>query len=135
MKIKKFIFGLHKREVVMKRLFLALLVLTVTFCFLSCGKREGEKLEEKVMFKEEAQEPRYVEGEVLVKFKPEIGLEEIEKIIKEEYRCEILDVIKGLEVYRLKIPKDKTVPEMVELLSKDQRVKYAEPNLIYRLQE
>lgn len=83
----------------------------------------------------EKPEQKYAEGEILVKFKPEVSPEEIAKIIKEEYQCEVLDVIKGLDVYRLKVPRGKKVPEMVELLNKDGRVKYAEPNIIYRLQQ
>jgi len=108
--------------------------------FASCGKAKEKKetnlamVEEGEMAEKEKTEQKYVEGELLVKFKPEINAEERVKILTEEYGCEILDVIKGLDVYRIKIPKEKTVPEMVEILSKDERIKYAEPNYIYRLQ-
>ncbi|MCM8779267.1 MAG: hypothetical protein NC898_04690 [Candidatus Omnitrophica bacterium] len=113
------------------------------FLLVSCGKAKEKssavKKTELAMVEEgkemSQEEQRFVEGEVLVKFKPEISAEEIVKIVKEEYQCEIMDVIEGLGVYRLKLPKGKKVLEMVETLRKDERVKYAEPNIIYRLQE
>lgn len=117
----------------------------ILFIFSSCEKKKEVDsnteteislggVREEGMENEKTKEAKYVEGEVLVKFKPEISNEEIVKIIKEEYKCEILDVIEGLEVYRLKIPQGKKVIEMIEEMKKDTRIKYVEPNLIYRLQ-
>lgn len=129
----------------MRQLFLLLVIVGFVFSFISCGRAKSETkpqakseiqlatVEEEEMAEKPAQ--RYVEGEILVKFKPEVDVDEIARIIKEEYQCEVLDVIKGLDVYRLKVPRGKKVPEMVELLNKDARVKYAEPNMIYRLQQ
>jgi len=132
----------------MRYVILSCLVVGITFSFVSCTKAKTDsrqeatpqaKVETKAKAVEEGtmsqEESKYVAGELLVKFKPEVKAEDIPKIIKEEYHCEILDVIKGLDVYRLKIPAGKKVSEMVELLSKDARVKYAEPNIIYRLQQ
>ncbi|MCM8783205.1 MAG: hypothetical protein NC818_00275 [Candidatus Omnitrophica bacterium] len=131
----------------MKKRILFLGMVGVLLSFVSCGKAKEEVYESETKASEEvkiamveegemAQKPelKYVEGELLVKFKPEVSAEEIITILKDEYQCEIIDIIKGLDVYRIKMPKGKTVPEMVELLSKDERVKYAEPNYIYRLQ-
>ncbi len=129
----------------MRQLFLLLVIVGFVFSFVSCGKAKSEtkpqaKSEIQLATVEEGEmaekpEQKYVEGEILVKFKPEVSPEEIAKIIKEEYQCEVLDVIKELDVYRLKVPRGKKVPEMVELFSRDERVKYAEPNIIYRLQQ
>ncbi|MGE4357240.1 MAG: hypothetical protein AB7E08_01640 [Candidatus Omnitrophota bacterium] len=131
----------------MRNLIFVLLIGICLLSFVSCGRAKEENYTSEETFNEETKlamveegemvqkpEPKYVEGEVLLKFKPEISAEEIVSIIKEEYQCEIIDIIKELDVYRIKIPKGKTVPEMVEILSKDERVKYAEPNYIYRLQ-
>ncbi len=129
----------------MRKILIAVLVTSIVFTFVSCGKAKTETknetaleantavVEEGDMDKEQRRE--YVEGEILVKFKPEVNSEDISKIVKEEYSCEIIDIIKGIDVYRLRIPADKKVPEMLELLNKDARVKYAEPNVIYRLQK
>jgi sRNA-binding protein len=142
---------LKGRRVPMKRIFLLLASGIFIFSLVSCGKAKTQAqnksqsqassevklaaVEEEAMDKEKDEGPQYVAGEILIKFKPEVNIEDIPKIIKEEYKCEILDIIKGLEVYRLKIPAGKKVKEMVEILSRDPRVKYAEPNIIYRLQQ
>lgn len=129
----------------MKRIFITLLISSLVFTFVSCGKAKTETknetaLEANAAVAEEGDMDKvnkreYVEGEILVKFKPKVNTEDIPVIVKEEYNCEIIDIIKGIDVYRLKIPADKKVPEMLELLNQDTRVKYAEPNMIYRIQK
>lgn len=78
--------------------------------------------------------PPHVEGEVLLKFKKDVPKTAHQQIIS-KYGCSILNTIEKLEVYRLKIPEDKTVSKMIDILSKDDRIKYAEPNIIYKVQE
>lgn len=98
------------------------------------GKNQERNMEESKTTKdEEKEEPSYVEGEVLIKFNPEVDSSSHKEII-EEYDCSVKNVIEKLDVYRVKIPEDKTVPEMVDILSKDDRIKYAEPNVIYKVQ-
>lgn len=133
----------------MKRKKYLLFLLVVVFLIISAGCRK-EKVEssksastnqgeasKEVDMKEEGKEetsPGYVKGEVLLKFKQDVPKEESLEIIS-EYGCAILSTIEKLGVYRLKIPEDKTVPEMIDVLEKDERVKYAEPNVIYKIQE
>ncbi|MCX5656694.1 MAG: hypothetical protein NTZ48_00425 [Candidatus Omnitrophica bacterium] len=124
----------------MRRIFGTLLILSFVFIFISCGKartetKNDDNLGAKSAVAEEGNMDKvnkreYVEGEILVKFKPEVNTENIQEIVEKEYDCEIIDIIKGIDVYRLKIPADKKVPEILELLNKDERVKYAEPNTI-----
>ena len=68
----------------------------------------------------------HVEGEMMVKFKPDVGKDVAEKSYQEK-GCQLIHVIDELGIYRLKIPQGKTVLEMVALFQKDPRVKWAEP--------
>lgn len=77
---------------------------------------------------------KYKKGELLVKFKEGVSEEEIRAINKEK-GTEVLEFIKGIKVYRLKIISNKSVEDMVEAYSKDPRIEYAEPNYIQRTME
>jgi serine protease len=77
---------------------------------------------------------KYKKGELLVKFKEGVSEEEISAINKEK-GTEVLEFIKGIKVYRLKIISNKSVENMVEAYSKDLRIEYAEPNYIQRTME
>lgn len=73
----------------------------------------------------------YKQGEILVKFKDTVSKEDI-KAINKKNGAEILEFIKEIKVYRLKITTNKSVAEMVKIYSEDPRVEYAEPNYIQR---
>ncbi len=77
---------------------------------------------------------KYKNGELLVKFKEGVTEEEI-KTINKGKGTDILEFIKGIKVYRLKITSNKSVENMVEAYSKDPRIEYAEPNYIQRTME
>jgi len=100
------------------------------------GRESGEvSMDEIKESKDEGGEKEsYVKGEVLLKFKQDVP-EGMHINVIEEYGCSVLNVIENLNVYRVKIPEDKTVPEIIEILNNDERIKYAEPNMIYSIQE
>ena len=75
---------------------------------------------------------RYVEGEIMVKFKEGIPKDEAANIIQ-SLGCRQIKHIDGLEIYCLSISSGKSVAEMVDLFQKDPRVKYAQPNYICEL--
>ncbi len=74
-------------------------------------------------------EQEYVPGEILVKFKPGISEEKIAMInAGNETQAVYASPHAGFK--KLKIPKTKTVEEMVEIYSKNPNVEYAVPNAI-----
>jgi thermitase len=72
---------------------------------------------------------RFVQGEVLVKFKDGVAQEGIEAI-QEKYGLSLIKRLGSTGVYRFNIPPDSTVQEVVQALHSDPRVEYAEPNYI-----
>jgi len=77
----------------------------------------------------QGKQPRFVPGEVLVKFKDGVTQEGIEDI-QEKYGLSLIKRLGGTGVYRFKIPPDSTVQGVVQALHSDPRVEYAEPNYI-----
>ncbi len=116
------------------RIILALIVLFIaSVSCASAGTNSSQKAEEenKKIIKED---DKYKKGELLVKFKEGVTEEEIMAINK-MMETEVIEVIKGIGVYRLKIISNKSVEDMVEAYSKDLRIEYAEPNYIQRTME
>lgn len=74
-------------------------------------------------------EVKYVPGEIIVKFKPGIRDEAI-RDLNQRHGCSVLSKSRFADFKRLRIPKGKTVEEMVENYSKNPNVEYAEPNYI-----
>ena len=74
-------------------------------------------------------QPRFVRGEVLVKFKAGVTQEGIDAI-QEKYGLSLIKPLGSKGVYRFKIPPDATVQGVVQALISDPRVEYAEPNYI-----
>ncbi len=72
---------------------------------------------------------QYVRGEILVKFEDVASKKQIESI-NSAYDTSVLYTSPYAGFKRIKIPADKTVPEMVELYGKNSLVEYAEPNYI-----
>lgn len=71
----------------------------------------------------------YAHEEIIVKFKSQVKDEEISKI-NSKHGASLLSTSTFAGFKRLKIPKEKTVSEMVETYSKNPNVEYAEPNYI-----
>jgi hypothetical protein len=71
----------------------------------------------------------FVSGEALVKFKPSVPPERINAILKES-GTELITMIKGIGVYRVRIVSKESVETVVKRLSAFQEVEYAEPNLL-----
>lgn len=113
------------------KFFLALLVFAVFALSLRMSK--GLAQEEpplRVKQPEEITFPAYVENEIIVKFKPEIPEERIERLNK-EHGVTIFRTSKFKKFRTLKIPEGRGVYEMVEIYSRSPLVEYAEPNFIY----
>ena len=73
--------------------------------------------------------PKYVPGEIIVKFKPGVS----DKAIgdwNQRRECSVLSTSKSAGFKRLKIANRKTVEEMVEIYKRNPNVEYAEPNYI-----
>lgn len=69
----------------------------------------------------------YVEGELLVKFKAGVKRDQIEAF-NAEHGVKILDQIKGIDVYRLKLAANQSVEQMQKVFEESGLVQYAEPN-------
>ncbi len=78
------------------------------------------------------QGPRFVPGQVLVKFKPTVQNQLIDATVA-AYSSIKVKKIPRLEVYQLRIPENITVEEMVYALNQNPDVEYAEPNFIVRI--
>jgi serine protease len=74
-------------------------------------------------------EARYVPGEIIVKFKPGVR-DEVIRDLNQRHGCSVLSISRFAGFKRLRIPKGKTVEEMVEIYSKNPNIDYAEPNYI-----
>jgi len=72
---------------------------------------------------------QYVAEEILVKFKDVVTNKQIGSI-NSTYGTSVIYTSPFAAFKRIKIPFDKTVPEMVELYGKDPLVEYAEPNYV-----
>jgi thermitase len=80
------------------------------------------------------QGPRYVPGQVLVKFKPTLRDQIIEATLA-AYSTKKIKRIPRLDVYELQISKHFTVEQMVYALNQNPDVEFAEPNFIARVAE
>ena len=69
----------------------------------------------------------FVEGEILVKYKEGIRPQGARRII-EKHRLEKMEEFRALRIHRYKVPKGRSVREVIEELKKDPDVEYAEPN-------
>lgn len=70
---------------------------------------------------------QYIEGEMLVRFKPGVTKDQIEALNR-SHGVRVLGFIEGIGVYKLGLPPGKTVPEMIERYRTSPLVEYAEPN-------
>lgn len=75
-------------------------------------------------------EKKYMEGELLVKFKEGVTDEAAREVISKN-GASVITVIEGIKVYHIKLKEGQDVEDAVEEFSKIPEVQYAEPN--YRL--
>lgn len=80
----------------------------------------------------EGKQPQFIEGEVLVKFRPGVTRDEIDGICK-AYGLSLMEPIGGTGVYRFKIPPTRRVKDIAAALNEDPHIEYAEPNYIVRI--
>ena len=115
---------------VFKILILVLIISGVAFGFGLNNKGEAQP-ELNILVKKEkpikTPRPLFVPDEIIVKFKSDTGKNSIE-ILKKTHRVseKYTSPFTGSKVF--KIPKDKTVSQIVEILKKSPLVEYAEPN-------
>jgi thermitase len=76
-----------------------------------------------------ARQARFAPGQVLVKFKPELG-EPLLEATARAYGLEKIDRIPGLEIYKYRVPAGFSVEETVYALRANPEVEYAEPNYV-----
>lgn len=74
----------------------------------------------------------YASGEILVKFKPTLSANAVADLI-EAYQSHPIKKLKNLDVYRIQIPNNYSVEEMVYAFDRNPDVEYAEPNYIARI--
>lgn len=76
--------------------------------------------------------PRYKEGEVLVKFKPEVTEAKVSALMT-IYGTRLLKKIPRIDVHEIEVPRSLSVKEMVALLAENPDVEFAEPNWVARI--
>jgi serine protease len=72
---------------------------------------------------------KWAPGEIIVKFKPGVS-DDVIRAINERHGSSVLSISKRGQFRRLRIPRNKTVEEMVAIYSKNPNVEYAEQNFI-----
>ncbi len=75
----------------------------------------------------------YVQGEVLLKLKQGSPAKIIDKINR-IYGTKTIEYMKELNIYRLKIPKNRNTKLYIKILKMSPYVEYAEPNQIYHIE-
>lgn len=113
------------------------LTIIASLCFLAaCENTSPELLRESAQKPSPSQSltPRFVPGEVLVKFKPEVSPERIAGILKET-NTELITVLKGTQIHHVRIVGGESVESVVKKLSSIKEVEYAEPNYIRQMQK
>ena len=113
--------------VMKNRIFFTFLIFNIFFLCANLWAREIKKAF--IIDPKTNRKVSVVAGEILVKFKPEVKKETIDKINK-EFGVEIKKKLRIKNVYRLKVPPDKTINEMLKKYKEDPNVEYAEPNYI-----
>lgn len=78
----------------------------------------------------QAQEPEFVKGEVLVKFKPTISVEAMDAFIT-EMGAQTVQVFSEIGVRKMQLPEQMSVKDGVKKFKDSPNVAYAEPNYIY----
>lgn len=82
----------------------------------------------------EVSEKRYVEGELLVKFREGVSDDEARSIISKRGAL-VIDVAAGTKVYHIRLAKGQETEEAIRVFLAVPEVQYAEPNYMLRLQK
>ncbi|MBU4305136.1 MAG: S8 family serine peptidase [Candidatus Omnitrophica bacterium] len=98
----------------------------LSFAGLSFGQQE-KFFEQKAVKTIEG--PKWAPGEIVVKFKKGVSGDVIREI-NQRQGCSVLSLSKRGGFKRLRIPRNKTLEEMVSVYSRNPNVEYAEPNFI-----
>jgi len=112
---------------VMKKIFFAFLIFNILSFSLNLWASEIRKAF--IIDPKTNRKVSVVADEILVKFKPGVKIETIDKSNK-KLEGQIKKKIEKIDVHCIKIPPHKTVLEMIEKYKKDPNVEYAEPNYI-----
>lgn len=102
-------------------------VLVLIFSFIDSGFAQEKFFEKKTVKKMEG--PKYSPGEIVVKFKRGVS-DNVIRDINQRQGCAVLSLSKRGEFKRLRIPRNKSVEEMVSIYSRNPNIEYAEPNFI-----
>jgi len=78
--------------------------------------------------------PRFIQYEVLVKFKDGVPQERIASILKDS-RTEVIAELQRGRLYHVRILDDRSVESVITQLTSCQEVEYAEPNYRYETQK
>jgi len=128
-------FGYQTKMVMKKKILFTFLIFNIFFLSVNLWAKEIKKAF--IIDPKTNRKVSVVAGEILVKFKPEVKKETIDKINK-KFGVEIKKKLRIKNVYRLKVPPDKTIKvppdktinEMLKKYKEDPNVEYAEPNYI-----
>ncbi len=83
-------------------------------------------------FLQKKEVPEFVEGELLVKYKPTLRAEDVGSSLA-KIKAEKIKEIMKLNVFRIKLPKDLKVQDALNTLTVDPNIEFVEPNYIYQL--
>jgi len=109
-----------------KKIFFAFLIFNTLFFCTNLWAREIKKAS--IIDPKTNRKVSVVAGEILVKFKPEVEKETIDKI-NEEFKVKIKKKLRIKNTYRLEVPPAK-INEMLKKYKENPNVEYAEPNYI-----
>jgi len=113
--------------VMKKKIFFAFLIFNI---FLFSNNLQAEPIREaSIIDPKTNRKVSVVADEFLVKFKPEVEKEKIDKVNK-KFGVEIKKELRIRNTYRLNVPPAKTINEMIKKYKEDPDVEYAEPNYI-----
>jgi hypothetical protein len=108
---------------------LYILLINVFFSFSGCCTCQNSAPVELKETNVTQSQQEYVPDELLIKFKKEVEDREIKEIL-DRHGFTVIKKIEGLTVYQVKISGNTSVLELIEILSKDSRIEYVEPNYL-----
>lgn len=119
-------------------IFLMMIIFSFSWSFQSFRRGDNDRRERRNrIFQEKIapfryDRPLYASGEVLVKFYPSLSEQSIQATIA-SFSSKESKRIPRIDVYKLQIPEDVEVMEMVSLMRQDPTVEYAEPNHVVHI--
>lgn len=96
----------------------------ISTAFLWSGSSQFAQYDEPIIITEEEE---YMQGEILVGFKPGVGIESA-KSIHAQYGTSLISVNKRIGCHRVRISESETIETMLNIYRLDPRVRYAELN-------